>query len=141
MVDKEEIILMTKLALHEKRHGKQDKQRSSYFKWDYIYINNWYTRFAVGVAIAIVISWMILTDVYIKEIIPLFDIDLGQYLFKYILGFVLSILAYTGFSTLVFNKRYEETQKRLKECQKIMKELDRYQHAKQLREEGLNDTL
>lgn len=141
MVDKEEIILMTKLALHEKKYGKQDKKRSSYFKWDYIYINNWYTRFAVGIAATMVVSWMILTDVYINEIIPLLEVDLGEYLSKYVLMFVASILVYTGISTMVFNKKYEETQKRLQECDKLIKELDRYQQTKELREEGLHDII
>lgn len=131
MVDKEEIVLMTKLALHEKRYARQDRKRSSYFKWDYIYINNWYTRFAVAIAIGIIVSWMVLTDVYIKEIIPLFDVDLMEYLSKYVVGFVLSILVYTGISTLVFNKKYEETQKRLREYDKLLRKLDNYQQIKQ----------
>ena len=141
MVDKEEIVLMTKLALHEKKYGKQDKKTNSYFKWDYIYINNWYTRFAVVIAIAIVVSWMVLTDVYIKEIIPIFDVDLMAYLSKYVVGVVLAILAYTGISTMVYNKKYEETQKRLYECERLMKQLDHYEHVKKFRGEDLNDTV
>ncbi len=141
MIEQEEVILMTKLALHEKKYGKKDKKRSSYFKWDYIYINNWYTRFAVGVALAIVISWMVLTDVYIKEIIPVFDVELSEYLSKYIVGFILLILVYTGISTVIFNKKYEKTQKRLYEYEALLKRLDYYQNAKELREEGLHDTV
>lgn len=141
MIEQEEVILMTKLALHEKRYGKMDKKRSSYFKWDYIYINNWYTRFAVGVAIAIVVSWMILTDVYIKEIIPVFDVELGEYLSRYILVFVLLILGYTGISTAIFNGKYEKTQKRLREYEALLKELDRCQNSKKLGEVGLHDTI
>lgn len=141
MIESEEIILMTKLALHEKKYGKQDQKINSYFKWDYIYIKNWYTRLAVAVAIAIVVSWIVLTDVYIKEIIPLFDVDLGQYLSKYVLGFVLLILVYTGFSTFVFNKKYEETQKRLHAYEELLKELDNYERLKELREEELHDAI
>lgn len=141
MVEPEEIILMTKLALHEKKYGKQDAKTSGYFKWDYIYIKNWYTRLAVAVAIGMVVAWMVLTDVYIKEIIPLFDVDLGQYLSKYILGFVLMILVYTGFSTLVFNKKYEQTQQRLQTYEGLLKELDDYERLKELREEQFHDII
>ena len=141
MVDQEEIILMTKLALHEKRYAKEDENRNSYFKWDYIYINNWYTRLAAGLAALIVIGWMILKDIYIKEVIPVLDVALEDYLGKYIIFFVVIILAYTGVSTLIFHKRYEKTQKRIDEYEKIVRELDIYQNSKQLREEGLNDTL
>ncbi len=141
VVEREEIILMTKLALHEKKHGKQDKKRSSYFKWDYIYMNNWYTRLAVAVAFAIVISWMVLTDVYIKEIVPVFDVDLWEYLSKYVVYLILLLVAYTGLSTMVFNKKYEQTQKRLQEYEALMKELDRYQHFKELREGELHDAI
>ncbi len=141
MIDQEEIILMTKLALHEKKYGKVDEIRNSYFKWDYIYINNWYTRFAVGIAIFVAIGWMIFKDIYLKEIIPIFDVSLGDYLKKYIGFFVVMILVYTGLSTLRFNKQYEETQKRLEEYEQMVRDLDAYQKAKQLQEEELDGTL
>lgn len=141
MVDQQEIILMTKLALHEKKYGKEDKNRNSYFKWDYIYINNWYSRFAAGFAALMIIGWMILKDVYIKEIIPVLDVALEEYLAKYVILFGAIILVYTGVSTLIFHKRYEKTQKRIDEYDKIVKELDIYQNTKQLREEGLDDTF
>ena len=141
MVDQQEIILMTKLALHEKKYGKEDKSRNAYFKWDYIYINNWYTRFAAGVAIFIIASWMIFTDVYIKEIIPILDVPLNQYLKKYVILFAAIILVYTGISTLVYNRRYEDTKKRLGKYEKTIKELDDYQRLKQAREGDLDGTI
>lgn len=141
LIEQEEIILMTKLALHEKKYGKKDKKRSSYFKWDYIYINNWYTRLAVGIAVATIVSWMTLTDVYIKEIIPVFDVELGQYLSKYIPTFVILILVYTGLSTMIYNKKYEDTQKRLRRYESLLKELDQLEGLKKQREEGHYDTI
>lgn len=140
MVDQQEIILMTKLALHEKKYGKEDKNRNEYFKWDYIYINNWYTRLAAGVAVLIITSWMIFTDVYIKEIMPILDMPLSHYLKKYIIFFAVVILVYTGLSTLVYNRRYEDTKKRLEKYEKILKELDDYQGLRQAREGDLDDT-
>lgn len=141
MIGKEEIILMTKLALHEKKYGKQDKERGSYFKWDYIYINNWYTRFAVGVATAIVASWMVFKDVYMREIIPVFEVDLGDYLYKYILGFLALILVYSGISTLVHNRKYEKTQRRIEAYESMIEELDALQNLKELRGENLHDAI
>jgi len=132
---------MTKLALHEKRYGREDENRNSYFKWDYIYINNWYTRFAAGASALIIIGWMVFKDIYIEEIIPVLDVALQDYLGKYITFFVLIILAYTGVSTIIFHKRYEKTQKRIDEYEKIVKDLDSYQNSKQLREEGLDDAF
>ena len=141
MVDQQEIILMIKLALYEKRYGKEDENRNSYFKWDYIYINNWYTRLAAGVAAFIIIGWMIFKDIYMEEVIPVLDVPLEDYLGKYIIFFVAIILVYTGISTLIFHKRYEKTQKRIDAYEKIVRELDVYQKTKKLREEGLDDTL
>lgn len=141
MIEQEEIILMTKLALHEKKYGKKDKKRNSYFKWDYIYINNWYTRFSVGVVAAMVIAWMTLTDIYMKEIIPVFDVELGEYLSQYILVFVLLILGYTGVSTMIFNRKYEQSQERLFEYEALLKELDQYDQSKRIIEEGLHDAV
>lgn len=138
MVDQEEIILMTKLALHEKKYGRVDKKRNSYFKWDYIYINNWYTRVAVGIGMIILMAWMMFTDVYIDEIIPVFDVDLGEYLYEYIVFFILTIVVYTAFSTWVFNKKYEATQERLAEYDSLLKELDIYQKSKELHKEDLH---
>lgn len=141
MVDQKEIILMTQLALHEKKYGKVDKKRNSYFKWDYIYINNWYTRVAVGIGIIILMGWMVFTDIYIDEIIPVFDVDLGEYLYQYILVFVLVIVVYTGFSTWVFNKKYEATQARLAEYDRLLRELDVYQNSKQLHKGDLHHAV
>lgn len=140
MVNQEEIILMTKLALYEKKYGKQDKSRNAYFKWDYIYINNWYTRFAAGVAAFMIISWMVLTDIYLKEIMPVLDITLSHYLKKYTVLFGLIILVYTGVSTLIHNKWYEDTQKRLEKYECIIQELDDYQSLKQARGREVDDT-
>lgn len=140
MVDEQEIILMTKLALHEKKYGKEDETRNSYFKWDYIYINNWYTRFAAGLSALIIIGWLIFKDVYIGEVIPVLDVALQDYLGKYITFFVLAILVYTGVSTIIFHRRYEKTQKRIEEYEKIVKELDIYQNSKQKREGDLDGT-
>lgn len=131
---------MTKLALHEKKHGKIDKARNSYFKWDYIYINNWNTRLAVGLAIAIIVSWLMFIDIYIKEVIPIIDIELGLYLSKFVAFFVVTLLVYTLISTNIYNNRYEETQKRLIEYERMLKELDLYQISKQSEEGELDDT-
>lgn len=141
MVEPEEIILMTKLALHEKKYGKMDKKRNGYFKWDYIYMHNWYTRFAVGVALAMMIAWFMFTDVYIREIVPVFEIELGEYLSKYLVGFAVLLLLYTGISTLIFNKKYEASQRRIDQYQEMVDALDEYQSLKQSREEDLYDTF
>ena len=132
---------MTKLALHDKKYGKIDKKTNAYFKWDYIYINNWYTRLATGIAVAIMIAWLVFTDIYLKEIIPIFNIELSEYLPKYMVLFALLILLYTGISTMIFNKKYEVTQRRLQGYQKMLNELDQYQSLKQSSEEDLYDTF
>lgn len=139
MIDQKEIILMTKLALHEKKYGKTDKQINSYFKWDYIYINNWYTRLAVGVAVLIIVFWMVFTDVYIGGILPIIDVKLSSYLSRYMVFAMIAIILYTGISTLIYNKRYEETQKRFREYEVMLKELDLYQISKESEEEDLHD--
>lgn len=131
---------MTKLALHEKKYGKTDKQINSYFKWDYIYINNWYTRLAVGVAVLIIVFWMVFTDVYIGGILPIIDVKLSSYLSRYMVFAMIAIILYTGISTLIYNKRYEETQKRFREYEVMLKELDLYQISKESEEEDLHDT-
>ena len=132
---------MTKLALHDKKYGKIDRRRSAYYKWDYIYINNWYTRLAVGVAVAIMIGWFMFTDIYIKEIIPIFDIELSQYLPKYLAIFIGLIIVYTGISTMIFSKKYDRTQKRLRQYEELLNKLDQQQSFQQSREEGLYDSF
>lgn len=132
---------MTQLALHEKKYGKQDEKRSSYFKQDYIYINNWYTRIAVGVASAIMVSWMVFKDIYIQETIPVFEVDLGDYLYKYIIAFAVLLLVYSGISTLVYNRKYEKTQKRLKQYEQMIIELDALQDLRESRGEDLHDDI
>lgn len=141
MASKEEIILMTKLALQDKKYARENKKLNSYFKWDYIYINNWYSRVGAGIAALIIIGWLVFKDIYMKEIIPIFEVELGRYLYKYILFFIVLIVAYSVVSTMVHKRKYQETQERLDEYQKIIRELDQCQYLKESREKDYNDTI
>jgi len=141
VASKEEIILMTKLALQDKKYARENKKLNSYFKWDYIYINNWSSRVAAGIAALIIIGWLVFKDIYMKEIIPIFEVELGRYLYKYIFFFIVLIVVYSGISTMVHKRKYQETQERLDEYQKIIRELDQYQYLKETREKDYNDTI
>ncbi len=123
-MDKDKIILMTKLAIKDKTHMKKDKDIVSYYKRDYVALNNFKTRlsitFAALILIGMYIMWQIENGLNMPttqyEIINEYIVPFGSVL----LGF---LIVYTIISSLVFTKRYNEAKIRCGEYQELVEEL------------------
>ena len=58
-MDQKKIIIMTKLAMYEKKHGRADQTTVEHFRRDYIYLKNMWTRLCVGFAgvLVLLVYW------------------------------------------------------------------------------------
>ncbi|OOB77875.1 MAG: hypothetical protein BEN19_01115 [Epulopiscium sp. Nuni2H_MBin003] len=124
MVDRDKVILMTKLALIDKNHGRQDGAILSHYKSDYVFINNFKTRVLVFfVALAIWgcnLLWQIEQGLNLptnqEEIIADFIIPAAIFVGTW-------LIVYTIISTYIYRLRYNQALARNKDYEDLALEL------------------
>lgn len=112
MLDNDKIKIMTKLAIYEKRIGKEDFAINHYFKNDYILINNIWTRVSVTVSCAIIFTCYILMKIFLflSDDIPF---DLYGLAIACVAIYVGLMIVYSIFSTDIYKRKYKDSQRRL----------------------------
>lgn len=139
MIDEKKIILMTKLAVQDKRYGREDRRITSYYKEDYRYINNFGTRLGVFIVVAGFILLDLLSKIEEGAVIPQNMTDIiKDYLLPYGIVMIIVLLIYTAISTCVYSSKYVKANKRMNAYYHTLKELKEYE-AEQVREEGGKD--
>ena len=141
LIDQDKIILMTKLAVYEKEHIKEDRRRNSYYIEDYIYIKNFKTRFSVSIVVLLVVIFDAMRMINGNLVIPA---SLGEfiniYMKPYLMPWVIILIGYTILSTAIYRKRYVLSQKRLNSYNKLLKDLDDYDQDKANEERATYET-
>ncbi len=121
---------MTKLALYEKKHIKEDKARLNYFIEDYIYINNFKTRLGVTIIILFFVGVSVLSFFNEGIIFPKsLEEFLGIYFKPYLLPWIITLAIYTCISTMIYSQRYRVSSERYRKYRKLLKQLDTYEQA------------
>ena len=125
MIDKDKIILMSQLALYEKRYMKEDKRITSYYREDYIYSKNFVTRLCVTICIIIFVGVNVLNKINNGENIPFDFYELFTlYIVPYSILLAVSLFIYTLISTVIYGKKYDLSQKRIQYYKDQLKKLD-----------------
>ena len=88
MLDERKVKLMTKLALYEETHGKEDFKISSYYRKDYASLHVIYAFLSVSVG-------------YICLLIIL-------------AGYVGVVIVYCGIASHIYNEKHKKARKRVK---------------------------
>ncbi len=122
---------MTKLALYEKNHMKEDEARLNYFIEDYIYINNFKTRLGITLITLFFVAMgalNILNEgiIFPKSLWEFADI----YLKPYFLPWIIALIIYTFISTAIYGRQYQVSRQRFKNYSKLLKELDTYEEER-----------
>lgn len=124
MLNFKKIRLMTKLAVYEKKDGKEDIYLSKYYKTDYV-------RFQVlksiitatigyGLVIALIVFYRM--EYLIKNAVVLDYKLIGTY----ILGFYLMVITIYGLGALVgYSMKYDASRKKLSRYFKLLKRLEK----------------
>ena len=125
MVDQEKIMIMSKLAVLEKKRRK-DLRITHYYPEDYIYINNFITRLSV----LVIVGGMMAIHVFLKMeeeiILPSSANELfTHYIIPYGSVIVIILLIYSFISSMVYSKRYKEADKRVGAYNELLDELDK----------------
>ena len=124
MVSKQKIIIMTQLAIYDKSEGEADRQANQFFRHDYIYRKNIWTRISAG------IGGLLLLGVYWLQLLfvdggDIFEMDLQKPITDSVL-FLLAVLAvYSLIGTITGTRQYYLVQKRLERYQALLSQLER----------------
>lgn len=125
LIDKDRIILMSKLALYEKRYVKEDRRITSYYREDYIYSKNFVTRLCVTICIIIFAGVNVLNKINNGENIPLdFHELFTSYIVPYSILLAVSLFIYTLISTVIYGKKYDLSHRRIQYYKDQLKKLD-----------------
>ncbi|NLK22178.1 MAG: hypothetical protein GX308_08950 [Epulopiscium sp.] len=133
MIEEEKIKLMSKLAVYEKSYGTSDEKINKYYKSDYVYIQNWWSRISAVVGGILLIGLMLFHKIVAQEI-NVFDIDYRVYGTWIGIFMVILIVFYSLLSTYVYGKRYENAQGRINNYLQMLRQLDEYKPSNQQEE-------
>ncbi|WP_058486491.1 hypothetical protein [Defluviitalea phaphyphila] len=133
MIDEEKIKLMTKLAIYEKNYGTEDKKINKYYKSDYIYIKNWWTRISVLIVSLLIVGLILFHKMFVEKI-DIFSIDYKTYGIG--LGSIIIVLLifYSILSKSIYEKKYMEAEKRIKRYLNILNQLEEHAPLKKQEE-------
>lgn len=125
MIREDKVIIMSKLAMLEKKGIKKDIKITNYYPEDYIYMNNLMTRISIFCMIAVGVVIHILLKLEKDIVIPSTSKELFIY---YILPYGVITLVimgiYTVISTSVYTKRYKEAEERVENYKLLMRQLE-----------------
>ena len=106
MLDERKVKLMTKLALYEETHGKEDFKISSYYRKDYASLHVIY-------AFLCLVGVLLLAGV--ENIMGNLSNGLIIFLFLIILaGYVGVVIVYCGIASHIYNEKHKKARKRVK---------------------------
>ncbi len=122
MVNNRKVRLMTKLAIYEKKEGKEDIKLSRYFRRDYVRLHLLYTLIAVtaGYLLVLALIGAYQMEYLIKEAVHLDYIGIG----KLILGvYIILLTIYMMASMIGYSLYYDKSRKKLAKYFRMLRKL------------------
>ncbi len=122
MVNVRNVRLMTKLAIYEKKEGKQDIKLGKYFRRDYVRLKVLHNIVAVTIGYLMVLAMVIAyqMEYLIKEAVNLDYIGIG----KTILGiYIIVVTIYTMAAMVGYSIYYDYSRKKLAKYFRMLRRL------------------
>ena len=123
MTSEEKIIIMTKLAIYDKRYGEADKEATSFFRHDYVYWQNFWNRFYALIGCFIIIGFYAFNRIFVNAE-DVFEIDFRLEGFRALTFIVIVMFACSTISSLKSTREYSIIQKRLDKNLKLTEKLE-----------------
>lgn len=124
MLDYKKIRLMTKLAIYEKKEGKEDIHLSKYYKTDYVRYQVLKAIIASTIGYLLIIALIVFyrMEYLIKNAVVLNYKLMGTYL----LGFYLMTITIFGLGALIgYSLKYDASRKKLSRYYRLLKRLEK----------------
>lgn len=124
MLDNNKIRLMTKLAIYEKKEGKEDIRLSKYFKTDYVRYQTIKSIICATIGYLLI---LLLIAVYKSEYIIRYAISLDyKRIGLTVLGIYIIVVAIYGLASIAgYSIKYDISRKKLGHYFKLLKRLNR----------------
>lgn len=132
-MNENKVRLMTRLAIHDKKYGKEDAKVYEYYESDYLYIENWKTRVSVAIIILLYIGWDLFFKVY-TNVIVFPDFNIRPLVIKYIVIFAVVMLGFTFISSKIYKKRFKKMSRRAEEYKGNLTTLSKITSNEKLKE-------
>ncbi len=122
-MDTRKIVLMSQLALYEKKHGKDDMKKACFYKHDYVYTKNMWTRFYA------ILGGVIFLFIYCSIIFATsglnYTIEFISDNYKNFIYFLIAIfIFYTIIGKIMYNKEYNRSIKRLESYARLLNKIN-----------------
>ena len=124
MIDKEKIILMSRLAVYDKNDGQADRKKLSYYRNDYLYRQNIGVRFCAMVGSAILIGFYLIHRLAVDGVDLLGGLDLKAELIRIMTFVVLMLIVYSCIGTVIHMADYQRAVKRSRQYHRTVDELE-----------------
>lgn len=123
MLQNNKVRLMTRLAIYDKKYGTVDRKKSDFFRWDFIYFNNFKIRAGVLCGCLILVFFYALKLFTIDQV-DFMALDIKAEATKVVIA-VFAILAfYTLIGTIIGFKEYSTSRNRLDTYFAMLDKLD-----------------
>ncbi len=123
MYDPQKIVIMTKLAIYDKYYGSKDRKFDDYFRHDYAYRKNMWTRFFILISSAAVLLLYLVNKIMVDEA-DIFSIDYKALIGSSASYVFLILIAYTVITSFKAVYDYNSAQKRLDKYYELINMLE-----------------
>ena len=120
MLNEKKIKMMTRIAIYENNIGKEDLELNDYFKNYYVSKNNIVTRLGITFVCLCIFGIHFTFEFFKIFIEPNFNELLVNMGIKYLIGYGIILAFFTVISTIIYRKKYNEAQVRLRGYNKIL---------------------
>jgi len=113
MLNEQRVVLMTRLAMHEKREGKENTEIGTYFRSDYISLH------LIGSVICATVSFLLGLGLYVLYdseafVNGIYSTDIAALAGKILMYYLIFLAVYFVISYICFAVRYRKARSRLK---------------------------
>lgn len=125
MLNERKIRLMTKLAIYEKKDGKEDLKLAKYYKGDYARLQAWKTGIAVTIAYVLL---LVVAAVYKLEYFldNAFVIDFKELGMKVLGIYIIVLTVYVVIAMLGYSLKYAASRKKLAKYFRMLRKLNHF---------------
>jgi len=110
-MNEERIIIMSKLAVYDKNYGERDRLANKFFRTDYVYRKNMWTRIYVFIG-CLLLMGMYALRLFIVDGYDIFNFDHQGELLRISMFALTMLVAYTLISTKIYVSEFNRAQRR-----------------------------
>ena len=129
MHDKDKIIIMSKMAVYDKRDFQRDSKANHYFRHDFIYKKNMRMRFFLGLGCFILVIFYVLYLLSVAQV-DIFTLNFQFEALRILVFTLLVMVGYTFIGTIIYTREFVVAQKRINRYFALMSELDKRNEAR-----------